>query len=111
MSFRRTFGWLLILGALAIAAVELRAWSGEGGYHVIAAGELWFKASPDSLNLVQAVVQRHLHPALWDDVMRPLLLSPAWAVLAALGVLLAVPGILLLFSGRRRRRRHSSSHS
>lgn len=104
MSFRRTFGWVLILGALAIAAVELRAWSGEGGYHVIAAGEFWFKASPDSLNLVQAVVQRHLHPALWDDVMRPLLLLPAWAVLA-------VPGLLLLFFGRRRRRRHSSSHS
>lgn len=111
MSFRRTFGWLLVLGALAIGAAELRAWSGDGGTHIIAAGELWFKVSPNSLNLVQAVVQRHLHPALWDDVMRPLLLLPAWAVLAALGVLLAVPGVLLLLSGRRRRRRYSSRHS
>ncbi len=111
MSFRRTFGWLLVLGALAIAAVELRVWSGEDGYRLVAAGDLWYKASPSSLNLVQAVVQRHLHPALWDDVMRPLLLSPAWAVLAALGVLLAVPGVLLLLSGRRRRRRHSSRYS
>lgn len=104
MSFRRTLGWLLVLGALAIAVMELLAWRGEGGYHIIAAGELWYKASPSSLNLVQAVVQRDLHPALWDDALRPLLLSPAWAVLA-------VPGFLLLLSGRRRRRRRSSVSS
>ena len=104
MLFRRILGWLLVLGALAIAAAELYAWSGQSDYHIIAAGELWYKGSPNSLNLVQAVVQRRLHPALWDDVLRPILLLPAWAVLA-------VPGFLLLFSARRRRRRHSSSIS
>lgn len=98
MLLRRILGWLLTLGALAIAAAELYAWRGQGSYHIIAIGELWYRGSPSSLNLVQAAVQRHLDPALWDDVLRPILLLPAWAVLG-------VPGVLLLLLRRRRPRR------
>jgi len=34
---------------------------------------------PDSLQLLQPAIQRHLHPALWDWVVQPALLSWAWS--------------------------------
>ena len=64
-------------------------------------GELWVMAAPQTPNTVQAVVQRRLHPALWDDVILPVLLAPAWAVALGLGAALSLLGRL----GRRRRRR------
>lgn len=104
MAVGRTLGWLLILGALLIVANETYVWLDRGTYHIIAAGELWYRMSPGSLNFTQAIIQRYIHPALWDDILRPVLLAPAWLVLGA-------PGILLLIFGKRRkkrRRRHPS---
>jgi hypothetical protein len=62
-------------------------------------GKVWFDLSPESLNLAQAVVQRHIHPALWDPAIQEILTWPVWAVFAPLGLLL-----LWLGSPRRRRR-------
>jgi hypothetical protein len=53
---------------------------------------------------MQAVIQRYLHPALWDSVVVPWLLLPAWRALAILVIGLAVIGALLLIVARRRRR-------
>lgn len=47
-----------------------------------------------SLNLVQAVVQRYLHPAVWDSGIQPVLTWPAVLVLG-------VPGLLFLLLARR----------
>ena len=38
-------------------------------------GVAWFQFSPDTLNLAQAVVQRHLHPFVWDPVIQSMLLQ------------------------------------
>jgi len=93
-------GWVLILSALLVAADETYRWLDEGSYRIIATGKLWYDLSPSSLNLVQAVVQRHILPALWDDLVRPLLLLPAWLVLGLSGLL-----IVVLRRKRRRRKR------
>ena len=50
-------------------------------------GEVWFALDPFSLNLVQAVIQRYVHPAIWDNVAVPLLLTST--ALVALGVAVA----------------------
>ena len=60
-------------------------------------GQIWFEFSPESLNLSQAVVQRHLHPVIWDPMLQNLLTWPAWAVFAPLG-------LILLWAGARRYR-------
>ncbi|MFI4987473.1 MAG: hypothetical protein ACHQF3_08520 [Alphaproteobacteria bacterium] len=91
-------GWLLILGAVLVFLGETYEWLDTGDYHVTATGELWFHLSPGSLNLLQAGVQRHITPLLWDDLLRPFLLLPAWLVLG-------VPGIAILVLRRRRHRR------
>ena len=43
-------------------------------------GAAWFSISPDTLNLMQAIIQRNLHPYLWDPIAQWILLQPAWAV-------------------------------
>ena len=50
-------------------------------------GLAWFEISPDTLNLVQAAVQRHVHPYLWDPVIQWILLQPTWAVFLAVSLL------------------------
>ena len=99
----RILGWLLILGAIIVVGTEVYVWLDQGIYHITAAGELWYKMSPSTLNVTQAVVQRYITPLIWDYGFRPVLLMPAWLVLAVLGAL-----ILVIFRRRVRRRRHSS---
>ena len=83
-------GWLLILGAVAALAYELGvAWQ-NGAYRMIAAGELWYRLDPASLNLSQVIVQRYLHPVLWNPVIVSLLQWPAWSLLGGLGAVLVV---------------------
>ena len=41
-------------------------------------------------NLVQAVLQRCVHPAVWDPVLVTVLLLPLWLTLAVPGLLLAL---------------------
>ncbi len=87
----RWFGILgLILLALALAALiyELLTGLNAGGYRPIAAGELWFRLHATSLNLCQAVIQRYVHPMVWDPVVIGVLQWPAWSILGAPGALL-----------------------
>jgi hypothetical protein len=89
---RRLFfviGALLVGLALAAFAFELLA-ATDGGYRTIAAGELWFRVHPYSLNLCQAIVQRYLHPTLWDPVIITMLQWPGWSLLGAPGTALLV---------------------
>jgi len=97
MFIGRLIGWILVAAALAVAGRDLMGWWDTGSYQPIAAGALWAQLHPDSLQLFQPAVQRYLLPALWDQAVVPVLLAPAFLVLA-------VPGILFLLLFRRRRR-------
>jgi hypothetical protein len=110
----RMIGSLLLLVGLVILARDLLVLG--AGYDLltwfdakphgapIVLGELWYAIHPDSLQLLQPAVQRHLHPALWDWVVQPALLSWAWVIFTALGF-----AFLVLFQRRadrlRRRQR------
>lgn len=75
---------------------------GAGGYDLFGpparlgllhtGGEIWFALSPDTLNLMQAVVQRYISPALWDPTIVSLLQLPA---VALFGLLTAFAAVLL----------------
>ena len=72
------------------AEVQQRESLERSGYRVIAAGELWFRLHPYSLNLSQAVVQRYIHPGLWDPLIVSILQWPFWSIFGAPGAVLAV---------------------
>jgi len=94
--------FLVVLGiALGLLAAGLAI---TGHDLKLAAGQLWFALDTPSLNLFQAVVQRYLHPALWDNVIVPLLLRPAWEVSLFLVALTVSIGSALIFAVRARRR-------
>ena len=74
-------GTVLALIAAAALGYELLSALGTGTWRVVPAGELWFSIDSGSLNLVQAVIQRYLHPALWDPLIAGALQWPLWSIL------------------------------
>lgn len=97
MIIGRIIGAALLLAALAAFGHEVFSAVGEGGYRLIAAGELWARADGNSLVGFQALIEKNAPPWLWSDIVLPVLLGPAWAIPL-------VPGLLLLWFCRRRRR-------
>ncbi len=84
-------GWVLATVSLMALAYELISFAETGTYRVIPAGELWFNVHVASLNLIQAVVQRYVHPFLWDPIIATVLRWPLWSLFGApAAVLLAI---------------------
>ncbi len=96
----RILGLLLLALALLAAGAEAVASLGAGEWQPLALGQVWYDLHRGSINLMQAVVQRYLHPAIWDPGVIAVLQWPAWLVAA-------VPGLVLLLFTRRRRRSFS----
>jgi len=84
----RLIGWIIFLAGLAVLVRDAFVWIDTKRWAPIALGQLWFDLNRSSLNLVQAVVQRYIHPFLWDPIIVTLLLCWAFAVLMVLGVLI-----------------------
>lgn len=101
MTVLRLLGRLLLL--LALVDVGLGVWVWLAGHDVTkAAGETWFALHTESLNLAQAVIQRYLHPTLWDSIVVPILQRPFWEAVLLVFIALLVLGGLLRLIGRRR---------
>lgn len=88
-------GWSLVVLALLAGGSELANSIQSGGWEPYRLGEAWASIDLASLNLMQAVIQRHLHPAIWDPGIITFLLLPAWLVAV-------VPAAVLLVVCRRR---------
>ena len=86
----RVIGWIVLLAGAAVLVRDGLVWIDTRHWAPIALGQLWYQLNRSSLNLFQAVVQRYIHPFLWDPIIVSLLLSWAFAVLMILGVLLLV---------------------
>ena len=94
----RVVGWIALLAGAAVLVRDVLVWIDTKHWAPIALGQLWYDLNRSSLNLVQAVVQRYIHPFLWDPIILNILLCWAFALLMALGALL-----LVLFRRRVRR--------
>ena len=97
----RCLTWLgAALTAVALLALlyELSAALQAGEWRIVPAGEIWFTLHTASLNLVQAIVQRYLHPFLWDPVIAGFLQWPLWASFGGPGI-----ALLTIFGSRRAR--------
>ena len=99
----RLIGWVIFLTGLSVLVRDVLVWIDTKQWAPISLGQLWFDFSRSSLNLVQAVVQRYIHPLLWDPIIVTILLCWAFAVLMVLGLL------ILMLSGKRARRRSGLS--
>ena len=99
----RLIGWIVFLAGMSVLVRDVLVWIDTKHWAPIALGQLWYDLNRSSLNLVQAVVQRYIHPFLWDPIIVSILLCWAFAVLMVLGLL------ILALSGRRGRAREALS--
>jgi hypothetical protein len=86
----RVIGWIVFLAGAAVLVRDLLVWIDTRHWAPIALGQLWYDLNRSSLNLIQAVVQRYIHPFLWDPIIVSILLCWAFVVLMVLGVLMLV---------------------
>ena len=97
----RGLAWILLVSALIAAAWDGLLFAEIGTYTPATLGEIWSAVDLNSLNLSQAVIERHIAPWLWQSAIFPLLIAPAWAVLGAAGLIV---GFIFGRGGKRRRR-------
>ena len=82
-------GWALLVGAFVSGAYENMARvQGAMGGAFLSAYDLWYTLWPGKLVVTQILVERHLHAALWEYLVVPLLSLPAWLLLGGPGVFL-----------------------
>jgi len=94
----RVIGWLLIVAALFALGWDIFLWIHNGRMAFTPTGAAWYHVSPGTLNLLQAVIERHIWKTLWNPLILTVLLQPLWLVLG-------IPGLLLAFIARARKRR------
>jgi hypothetical protein len=84
----RGLGWLLL--ALAVAAIvhDGLAWWSDGAFRLLGLGDLWSQLDMRSLGDAQTAVQHNVSAALWNWIIRPILMIPALPAFLALGFLL-----------------------
>jgi len=83
-------GSIIFFAGVSVLAQDVLEWIVTDRWAPIALGQLWYKLNRSSLNLVQAVVQRYIHPFLWDPIIVSILLCWAFAVLMVFGALLLI---------------------
>ena len=91
-------GALFVAAGIAALVYEAVLALQTGAWRIVLAGQIWFELHNPSLNLAQAIVQRYLHPYLWDPLIAGFLQWPLWASLGGVGIVLTI-----VFGGRRRR--------
>ncbi len=87
-AMKRIIGLILFIGGAVVLGADLWRLATTEELFVTAVGDLWFSVHPASLNLLQAGLERHVWPPLWDPVTTTVLLWPASLVGLFLGVLL-----------------------
>ena len=92
----RLLGLLILALALITAVLDIARSIADSALVITPLGKDWFDLSVDSLNLSQAIVQRYVHPYVWDPIIQSILQMPSWLVFA-------VFALLLMWIGRKRK--------
>jgi hypothetical protein len=85
---------MLLVGAVALAML---------GPPAVPLGQVLFMIDHDLMNVVHTFIGTHLPAWLWDYLIIPLMVRPAWLVPAALGLICG--GMSLSLSTRKTTRR------
>ncbi len=84
---------LVSLGIAAITAIlDITRSIADSTMVLTPLGLDWYNYSRASLGLLQAGIQRNLHPLIWDPVIQSILQAPTWFVFGVLALLFALIG-------------------
>ncbi len=84
----RTLGLLVIAAGFAALVVDGTRSIAATDVRIMAFGDLCVTLFPAKFLLLQPLVERQIHPLLWDPVLLTLFRLPTWLVLALIGLLL-----------------------
>lgn len=86
---RKVAGLLALMTVIAVAIDLMPLASGTpwGEVQFTALGEVWFRVHPDSYQLLEPAISRHLSPLIWDYAALPLVTAPVALVLGILTVI------------------------
>ena len=84
----RIIGFLLLAAGFVALVLDGTRAIAEGRFSPMPLGGLGHQLFKERFLLLQPGVERHLHPALWQYVIQPLLELPAFPLLGLLGLLL-----------------------
>ena len=93
MNAGKLIGWLLLACALAFAAAETAAQGIAKMHGLMSAYTVLHTLIPGELILTKIIIQKNIHPFLWDPIIRAILWFPGW-------LSLGLPGIYLLWRFR-----------
>jgi hypothetical protein len=82
----RLLGLALLAGAFAAGVIDGAASIAADQLSITPIGRPLYLVFPNKFPLVQAFVERQIHPLLWDPVLVNILMLPTWLVLAVIGV-------------------------
>lgn len=99
----RLIGVIFVALGLAAGTALAAVFFFPGGRATQPLGQVWFQFDLESLNLTQAIVQRRIHPAIWDQGIVKVLGLPAWQGLLLVTAVLLVLGLAIIAFARRRR--------
>ncbi|MSP84127.1 MAG: hypothetical protein EXQ94_14795 [Alphaproteobacteria bacterium] len=91
-------GWVLLIAAVTVLAIDVVPSLGEAPFIATSVGEAWASVNANSLVGFGAIVENRVDPDLWTEVILPILVWPLAAVLG-------VPGLVLVILCRSRRGR------
>ena len=86
----KIIGWVLIALAICFAAAETGAQGVSKQYGIMSAYNVLHTLALGDLIQMRIIIERNIHPILWDPIIRSLLWLPGW-------LLLGVPGIILVW--------------
>ena len=94
----RCLGLLLAAGAFVAFVIDGARSIADNVIQIQPIGAVWVWASERSFIAAQAAIQKNLSPALWNEVLAPVLTAPFFALLIVLA-------LIFLWLGRRPRSR------
>ena len=86
-SFAKFLGLLTLALSVITMVLDLTRSIANSELTITPLGREWFDFSASSLNFSQAIVQRYLHPFLWDPIIIAVLKAPSWFVFAILAII------------------------
>ncbi len=73
----RFLAWVFLILTVVAVVFDWLAVGEDGAFILRPLGELWNGIHSESLQQLQPAIERHVSPALWENIVQPLLTSPA----------------------------------
>lgn len=88
----RFIAFIFALVAVIAAVLDITRSIADSSIVMTSLGQDWFNWSVDTLNFSQAIIQRYVHPYLWDPIIQTVLQWPSWLVFFGLALIFALLG-------------------